>query len=186
MEKEKQKIIGWYNSVFYYNHSIKDRFDELMLYVNNEIDELMKHKDWDENENTRYQLLLELKKLYHSFQSTELKIFNMEDILKHLTIKVGGTDKEFYSEAELKMFAEYYEKECSGEDVVTSFLDYWWDSYKPCRICSICGKLMRAGYCLDSGAKYYCSDECLHHEFTDEEWEEEYNNNDQSYYTEWY
>lgn len=31
----------------------------------------------------------------------------------------------------------------------------------------------------------YTSDECLHSDFTDEEWAEECENNDQSYYTEW-
>ena len=44
---------------------------------------------------------------------------------------------------------------------------------------------MREGYCVDMGAAYYCSDECLHAEYSDEEWTEECENNDQSYYTEW-
>ena len=47
------------------------------------------------------------------------------------------------------------------------------------------GKLMREGYCVDMGAAYYCSDECLHTEYTDAEWAEECENNDQSYFTEW-
>lgn len=48
------------------------------------------------------------------------------------------------------------------------------------------GKLMREGYCEDMGEAYYCSPDCLHTNFTDEEWDEECQNNDQSYYTEWY
>ena len=56
---------------------------------------------------------------------------------------------------------------------------------RTCRRCSVCGKLMREGYCVDMGAAYYCSDECLHTEYSDEEWAEECENNDQSYYTEW-
>ena len=44
---------------------------------------------------------------------------------------------------------------------------------------------MREGYCLDMGLAYYCSDDCFHTEFTEQEWEEECNTNDQSYYTEW-
>lgn len=44
---------------------------------------------------------------------------------------------------------------------------------------------MREGYCVDSGVAYYCSNDCLHSDFSDEEWIEEYENNDQSYYTEW-
>lgn len=61
----------------------------------------------------------------------------------------------------------------------------WWDTDRTCRRCSKCGRLMRKGYCIDAGAAYYCSDECLHTDFTDEEWAEEYESNDQSYYTEW-
>ena len=45
---------------------------------------------------------------------------------------------------------------------------------------------MIEGYCLDAGFAYYCSDECLHTEFTDEKWEDEYNNNEDSYWTQWY
>lgn len=66
-----------------------------------------------------------------------------------------------------------------------SFTDFWWDTDRACRRCSECGRLMRKGYCIDAGAAYYCSDECLHTDFTDEEWAEEYESNDQSYYTEW-
>ena len=46
-------------------------------------------------------------------------------------------------------------------------------------------KLMREGYCADMGVAYYCSKDCLHSDFTDEEWAEECESNDQSYYTEW-
>ena len=44
---------------------------------------------------------------------------------------------------------------------------------------------MREGFCVDMGVAYYCSKDCLHTDFTDEEWNEECENNDQSYYTEW-
>ena len=44
---------------------------------------------------------------------------------------------------------------------------------------------LREGYCVDMGVAYYCSKDCLHTDFTDEEWNEECENNDQSYYTEW-
>ena len=64
-------------------------------------------------------------------------------------------------------------------------IDFWWNTDRTCRRCSVCGKLMREGYCVDMGAAYYCSDECLHAECSDEEWTEECENNDQRYYTEW-
>ena len=53
------------------------------------------------------------------------------------------------------------------------------------RKCDICGKPMIDGYCVGDGEKYYCSDECLAMVFTDEEWEQAYNE-DWGYYTEWY
>ena len=86
----------------------------------------------------------------------------IQSILSRLTKAVGGTEKMLYTEPELNKFAEL-----------------------ACRRCSECGRLMRAGYCADMGVAYYCSDECLHSDFTDEEWAEECENNDQSYYTEW-
>lgn len=53
------------------------------------------------------------------------------------------------------------------------------------RICSICGKTMTEGYCCGMGWRYYCSDECLSHDFTKEEWRRECEEDEQSYYTEW-
>ena len=53
------------------------------------------------------------------------------------------------------------------------------------RICDVCGKLMVSGYVFDGGSRYFCSDKCLHTQFTDEEWEQEYNSNEDSYWTEW-
>ena len=54
------------------------------------------------------------------------------------------------------------------------------------RICSNCGKPMGWGYCVECGNEYYCSDECLHHKYSEEEWVEMYDNgNGTSYYTAW-
>ena len=54
------------------------------------------------------------------------------------------------------------------------------------RICSECGNVMIDGFVVDGGCEYYCSDDCLHKHYTDEEWEEECEENEDSYYTEWY
>jgi len=114
----------------------------------------------------------------------------IKSILSRLTIGVSGTEKLFYSEEELNEFAQFYlDKwdESTSEDVIAeAFTDFWWDTDYYCRRCSICGKLMREGFCVNMGDAYYCSDECLHNEYTDEEWAEECENNAQSYYTEWY
>ena len=54
------------------------------------------------------------------------------------------------------------------------------------RICSECGKTMTEGYCIENGLEYYCSDNCLHKHYTEEEYNKMYDNgNGDSYYTEW-
>ena len=113
-----------------------------------------------------------------------------ESILAKLTKAVSGTDKELYTEEELDKFASLYTDvwdDDTNEEVIAEEFTYTYRwTKKECRRCSVCGKLFREGYCQDGGSNYYCSKECLHTDFTDEEWEEECENNDQSYYTEWY
>ena len=114
-----------------------------------------------------------------------------KSILDRLTTAVSGTDIELFTEEERTKFATFYldnwDANTSEDVIAESFTDYWWDdSYKNCHRCSVCGRLFREGYCQDAGANYYCSDDCLHKHFSDEEWSEEYNTNDQSYYTSWY
>lgn len=54
------------------------------------------------------------------------------------------------------------------------------------RVCTECGKKMNRGYCIDGGMEYFCSDECLHKHYTDEEYLEMYDDgNGDSYWTEW-
>lgn len=74
----------------------------------------------------------------------------IQSILSRLTEVVSGTDKELYTEDKLNKFATFYlDKwdENTSEDVIAeSFTDFWWDTDRTCRRCSICGKLMREGY----------------------------------------
>lgn len=58
------------------------------------------------------------------------------------------------------------------------------------RICSECGKMMIKGYVIGGGDEYYCSDECLHKAYLEEECAELFadadtDDNDQNYYTDW-
>jgi len=54
------------------------------------------------------------------------------------------------------------------------------------RTCTHCKKKMSEGYCIEGGQEYYCSDECLHEHYTQEEFDEMYNEGfGDSYYTEW-
>lgn len=54
------------------------------------------------------------------------------------------------------------------------------------RTCDECGSEMVEGYCISGGEEYYCSDECLHKNYTQEEYLDLYDDgNGDSYYTEW-
>lgn len=52
------------------------------------------------------------------------------------------------------------------------------------RICSACGKIMTEGYCIDDGLEYFCCDGCLHTRYSEEEYNEMFEN-DVAYWTEW-
>lgn len=61
---------------------------------------------------------------------------------------------------------------------------------KYARLCTCCGKGMNEGYFADY--EYFCSDSCLHTEYTAKEWEElssdgveDEEGNDYYYWTEW-
>ena len=54
------------------------------------------------------------------------------------------------------------------------------------RTCSECSKQMSEGYCIDNGYEYYCSDECLHKRYTEEEYLDMYDSGEgDSYWTTW-
>ena len=121
----------------------------------------------------------------------EKELTTIQKILKQLSIAVTGSEQEYYTDKELCQFAQAFRSKwtdgMSDNEVADGFLDYWWNTDKPVRRCSICGRLMREGYCSDMGASYYCSDECLLQDYSNmEKWYEECQSNDQSYYTEWY
>lgn len=53
------------------------------------------------------------------------------------------------------------------------------------RVCSHCGKTMQEGYVIDGGKAYYCSDSCMNHHLTKEEYLERYEDGGDSYWTQW-
>lgn len=54
------------------------------------------------------------------------------------------------------------------------------------RKCTHCSTPMSEGYCIENGCEYYCSDECLHEHYTEEEYLSMYDNGEgDSYWTEW-
>ena len=52
------------------------------------------------------------------------------------------------------------------------------------RRCSECHKIITKGFTLFDGDEYYCSKQCLHENYTPNEYEELYKT-DQGYGTEW-
>ena len=53
------------------------------------------------------------------------------------------------------------------------------------RICDECGEVMTEGYVIGGTLEYYCSDECLHKHYTEEEWKEMYTDDGDNYWTSW-
>ena len=53
------------------------------------------------------------------------------------------------------------------------------------RICTNCNAKMSSGYCIGDGEEYFCSDECLHAYYSEEEYEE-LCKQDAAYWTHWW
>lgn len=54
------------------------------------------------------------------------------------------------------------------------------------RCCSECGSPMYEGFCIENGAEYYCSEECLHKHLSEEEYNDLYDDGKgESYWTSW-
>jgi len=55
------------------------------------------------------------------------------------------------------------------------------------RVCSVCNTAFDEGfYDGERTGNYYCSDDCLHRDYTDEEWLALYYSDGDSYWTTWY
>lgn len=52
------------------------------------------------------------------------------------------------------------------------------------RVCSVCGKAIQEGYITEE-YEYFCSDECLHTKYSEEEWAEMYTDDGDNYWTSW-
>ena len=79
-----------------------------------------------------------------------------------------------------ELMADYVMKHSTAEELVDEL------ELEHIRVCSECGKPMYEGYCIEDGAEYYCSDECLHKNLTDKEYEKLYDEGrGNSYWTSW-
>ena len=106
-------------------------------------------------------------------------------------ILIDLKDNVLYSLYKVEIDFEENEEQTSSvscidkEDLIKES-EEWLNDLKEKRICSECGREMIEGYCIENGLDYYCSDECLHKNMTEEEYLELYNDGEgDSYYTEW-
>lgn len=53
-----------------------------------------------------------------------------------------------------------------------------------CRKCTCCGEVITSGYVIHDGEEYFCSDDCLHSTYSEEEYDELCQVNE-GYWTEW-
>jgi hypothetical protein len=88
----------------------------------------------------------------------------------------GGLSVEDIQE----IMADYVMKHSTAEELVDEL------ELEHIRVCSECGKPMYEGYCIEDGAEYYCSDECMHNNLSDKEFEKLYDEGrGNSYWTSW-
>jgi hypothetical protein len=79
-----------------------------------------------------------------------------------------------------ELMADYVLKHSTAEELVDEL------DLEHIRVCSECGKPMTEGYCIEDGAEYYCSEECLHKHLTEEEFDNLYDEGrGNSYWTSW-
>ena len=90
---------------------------------------------------------------------------------------------------ECKQISDLWNKYGEGLLSHTTDFDFWEELSEQIdcfRVCNECGRPMIEGYVID-GRDTYCSDECLHKHFKDEEYNELFDDgNSDTYWTTWY
>jgi hypothetical protein len=120
-----------------------------------------------------------------------LDIYRKKEKKMNRYILIDLKDNVLYSLYKVEIDFEENEEQTSSvscinkEDLIKES-EEWLNDLKEKRICSECGREMIEGYCIENGLDYYCSDECLHKNMTQEEYLELYDDGKgDSYYTEW-
>lgn len=107
----------------------------------------------------------------------------IKDIIKE---KLKALDRiyDYLSDTDMIGEEQYDLGDC--ENLIQLFENIEFEKDEDKRICSECGKEMTEGYCIDNGMEYYCSNECLHKNYTEEEYNDLYDNgNGDTYWTSW-
>lgn len=103
----------------------------------------------------------------------------MLDCYFHQLVKeLGGGISE---EEDIREFMTDYVMKHSDTKTLVDELDL-----EHVRACSECGKPMYEGFCIEDGAEYYCSEDCLHKHLSEEEYNNLYDEGrGDSYWTSW-
>ena len=100
----------------------------------------------------------------------------LEDYFHQLVKEKGGLSVDDIRE----IMAGYVMKHSSTESLVDEL------DLEHIRVCSQCGKPMYEGYCIEDGAEYYCSDDCLHQNLSEYQYQKLYDEGrGNSYWTSW-
>lgn len=134
--------------------------------------------------------------MYNIYDNGALMLGNIKDVISEVENEMKkDIDMCFVDQEEL--LKDLKELEPIADIVMINYdnpmgytIDYW-DSndivkQENKRYCSVCGKEMTEGYYNEDEFQYYCSDECLHKDYTDEEYNELYDEGRGNFYwTSW-
>jgi late competence protein required for DNA uptake (superfamily II DNA/RNA helicase) len=115
-----------------------------------------------------------------------MAVFNFELLRTYSTMFEIEADNQHQAIEKFKALGDsIYTEEMKQCEVIEEVVKG--DKYA--RKCDKCGQGMNEGFCIYEGQEYYCSDECLHSVYSEQEWSEMYNAEDigssSSYWTEW-
>lgn len=127
--------------------------------------------------------LRELTTTAHEFQLYAVDPFYLED--QRIPIQHADTIPGCLLDREVSCLAVSVDEQTKEPCLIARLAKEASDRYDEYRVCSVCGKPFNEGYCYGDGLRYYCSDDCLHHDFTDEEWQQECDEDETSYWTQW-
>jgi hypothetical protein len=100
----------------------------------------------------------------------------LDSYFNQLIKEKGGLSAEDIQE----IMADYVLKHSTAEELVDEL------ELEHIRVCSECGKPMTEGFCIEDGAEYYCSEDCLHKNLSEEEYDNLYDDGrGNSYWTSW-
>ncbi len=107
---------------------------------------------------------------------------NKQELIEQLK-DLRNNQKDFISNDDTGVF----ERDCEALDLACKILKQIdFEDLEGFRVCSKCGKLITEGFYNESEFKYYCSENCLHKDYTEEEYLELYDDgNGDFYWTEW-